>query len=84
MKADAKACNKRMRQNCGVSSFALAAINSGYRPKQSPGILSRREDVWGMYESGMTQSQISTKTGLTLSTVKSDIFMMRRKMKDAA
>ncbi|MGB1214865.1 MAG: helix-turn-helix domain-containing protein [Pikeienuella sp.] len=62
----------------------MAANQSGYKPKRSPAVMARREEVWAMYQTGMTQVQIAKETGLTVSTVKSDCAQMRREKRKAA
>ena len=75
MKADAEACNKRNRRLWGVSNFVSG--QSGVMRKQCERAMGRREKVWAMYATGMTMAQIAQETGLTLSTVKSDIYTVR-------
>lgn len=75
MKADAEACNKRARRLWGVNNYV--AGQDGIVRKQSERVMVRREKVWAMYEGGMTTGQIAEATGLTRSTVKSDICTAR-------
>lgn len=82
MKADADACNKRARQNWGVVEFPTG--QSGYSKRQSDKLMPRRENVLALFEAGLSTAEIADMTGLTRSTVKSDLSIARRQIQEAA
>ena len=75
MKADAKICNRRARKVWGINSHVRG--QQGITRDSSQRVIARREEVFKMAQSGMSYSEICEATGLTRSTVKSDIYTCR-------
>lgn len=71
MKADAEACNKRMRRLWGINRYVMG--QEGRVGKRCEKVAARRKKVLAMFEGGMTRLEISQKLNMPPETVKTDI-----------